>query len=472
VTPDEPFRKAPPDLAPFPMPAPPAVHVSKLTNGLTVEVVERPIPSIARVSLVLRDTSVPRGTDPASRAGVVARAYAAIDLILGTKRSTQTELEKAMRDDGLVFYAWRDPGMVGANVTAVTSRIDAAIRILAEVTTEATFPVEALERAKTIDADDRSQITDTPSAVAERVLPLALLGWDYPLRPERGFRADDVRSIKRDAVLSAYEDLFDPSNATLIVVGGEESKVLPMLEAGFGAWRSHKKSTKNQVPPRSELRVGSPRLVVVDRPHSSESSLALGGVCLGFRSADWLAASVATEVFGGPLGRVTRALRDEGNVVVGGHSRLYDAGARDLSLFQWSGSVATSRSGAVARRLFEQLREMQIAEPDAEVFDGARMRHIQSHVAWLSTLTGLSDALTLEATHGMPVEELATFTRRAASVTAKDVQRVSKECFDPSRAKLVIVGDWGELRADLKALGFGPIELRDASGAVLRVETP
>lgn len=36
--------------------------------------------------------------------------------------------------------------------------------------------------------------------------------------------------------------------------------------------------------------------------------------------------------------------------------------------------------------------------------------------------------------------------------------------------KVVVVGDWSKLRAPLVGLGWGPIELRNGSGAVVGLE--
>jgi hypothetical protein len=55
-------------------------------------------------------------------------------------------------------------------------------------------------------------------------------------------------------------------------------------------------------------------------------------------------------------------------------------------------------------------------------------------------------------------------------VTADAVKSAAARYLDADHMRTVIVGDWAKLRGSLVALGWGPIEVRNAAGALQRIE--
>jgi hypothetical protein len=60
--------------------------------------------------------------------------------------------------------------------------------------------------------------------------------------------------------------------------------------------------------------------------------------------------------------------------------------------------------------------------------------------------------------------------KRAIAVTPDAVRALAQTRLAPDKTRAVVVGDWSKLKTELKALGWGPIEIRDVAGKVLRVE--
>ena len=56
------------------------------------------------------------------------------------------------------------------------------------------------------------------------------------------------------------------------------------------------------------------------------------------------------------------------------------------------------------------------------------------------------------------------------AVTPDAIRALAQQRLAADKTRAVVVGDWSKLKTDLKALNWGPIEIRDVTGKVLRVE--
>jgi hypothetical protein len=57
-------------------------------------------------------------------------------------------------------------------------------------------------------------------------------------------------------------------------------------------------------------------------------------------------------------------------------------------------------------------------------------------------------------------------------MSAEDIRAAAAKYFDPTHMRAIVVGDAATLEHALKALGWGAIEVGDATRVVLRTDTP
>jgi zinc protease len=72
--------------------------------------------------------------------------------------------------------------------------------------------------------------------------------------------------------------------------------------------------------------------------------------------------------------------------------------------------------------------------------------------------------------YGQPDDVVLKLPQRYAALTADAVKGAAARYLDADKMRTVIVGDWKTLRGPLSALGWGPIELRNAAGVVVGTE--
>jgi len=70
--------------------------------------------------------------------------------------------------------------------------------------------------------------------------------------------------------------------------------------------------------------------------------------------------------------------------------------------------------------------------------------------------------------YGLPNDYFQKLPAAYAAVTPEAVSKAAQDYIHPENVVLVAVGDRAKIQADLEKLDLGPIELRDASGDLVK----
>jgi zinc protease len=293
---------------------------------------------------------------------------------------------------------------------------------------------------------------------------MALYGLPHVEDDADGLRSTDIGALRRDDTAHAYEAALDPASASLLVVGDSTEKALrPLLEKAFGAWHGHGKHAAPSAV-RPTVTTTSPRIVVVDHP-GSQSVITFGGEGPRYATPDWAPALALRMIVNGSKGRAAIALHDLGP--------LASAGALDLSAspsaprVTFGATVATGRTGDAITEIDRLMRATKTAEIAPREIDDARLPLVTKERSWNTTLAAETDILEGIVVQGLSPDDVTKHTARIEAVTPDDVRRVAARYLDPDRMKVVVVGDWSKIRQQLVDLGWGPVEVRDSSGAVV-----
>ena len=71
---------------------------------------------------------------------------------------------------------------------------------------------------------------------------------------------------------------------------------------------------------------------------------------------------------------------------------------------------------------------------------------------------------------GHPLDYVTTLGDRYAKISVADIQRVASETFHQDKLTWLVVGDREQIEDKIRALDFGPVEIRDSDGNVLTDE--
>jgi zinc protease len=462
LTPDAPFRASAPEPEPRKAWTPPKLHVSTLANGMRVIVVERHVPPLVSVQLVVRGGLAAYPGEPPAAVSLALSASAH-----GTATRSEVDVFETMNALFAEISMFAEDDWVGARLRAPSSSFDKGLELLRDLVVQPSLMASSVELERQRRLASLPKDSEDPVRVATRLLYGAAYGRTHPYAVSRQPAGDVLAKLGRDDVVKAWRQAVDPADATLIVTGDVDATALAMrVEALFGAW-AHDPSRRPpaSLPPPSP---SAARIVLVDRPGALQATVVFGATVAPTGSPQHVADVVLSEILGGmPSSQVTRLLRDRLGATALGSGQL--AWKRGASLAYWQGHVDREKVTDVLRALDGRLRDLREHGPSPSELADAKARFAGSVPRSFETTAGMVEMLAQIPTFGLPVDEFDTRIARIDALTAADVHAAVPS---PEATRVVVVGDLASLLGPLRSLGWGPIEERDSGGALVRTIAP
>jgi zinc protease len=458
--PDEPFRRQAPEPEPALDYFPPEGRMTRLANGMGVLVVERHSTRMVAANLVVRGGLAGFPGEPA------AVALLGEGLMTGTATRTERDI-----------YAFTNQALVelelGCGIMAcrfglhgLSSSFDPALEALSDLTLRPTFVENDLEIKRRRALGRASHDGDDTALIGHRAVHAAIFGSSHPLARASQPMGPALEKLTRKDLMRVWREAMDPKRAVLVVAGDvEQSAVVARAEALFGSWKAD--ASVRPLPPIPPASPTQARLIVVDRPRAPQAMILYATSVAPVGTAGYYADLLAHRLLGGMRSSgLEGALRGEGTIW-SGHGQV-EAG-RGPGIFWWETNVARDRVADVLAALASRTGELHERGPSAD--DLVAVKGLVTHELprKLETVRSLADAFSWLALLDLPIEYLDNFRAR---IEETQVDAVRAAVPDPAAMKAVVVGDLAALRAPLLALGWGPIEERDADGNLVRASRP
>jgi zinc protease len=417
-------------------------------------IVERPSAQLTAADLVFAvgPAELPKETPALFHVMMTSTFY-------GTPSASQRQIFAAFESATADYGSTVADDYLRFEVRAPKTRFDDTLSTLADLALHASFPADQVERERQNRLAYAARESDNVSQMGRRALEFALFGAGHAYARTSASEAIDLTKVKREGVVHLWRESFQPTLATLVVVGNvDPTATAAHVDALFGAWKS-------TAPPPSQSTPLAPsplpaRIVVVDRPGEPRAYVLYGGTMPPRGAPDFVASVVANSAFGGSRsGELARKLRDE----LGATSEDTAAYlARRGAGTSWvEASVAKDKTAAVLAAFGARERDLHDRGPSTDELSGAKARVAGVVPRAMETAGGLSELYAVSAAHGLPPEFLPTLGAAVDRVSSDDIRRVVP---GPEQMRAVVVGDWIELRASLTALGWGAIDVRDTNG--------
>jgi zinc protease len=463
-TPDAEFRKQPPAAGSPIVFSAPKIESFALKNGIKVLFVERRDLPIVSVHVVVK---VGAGDLASARPGVMSFAGAMMEQ--GTDTRTALQLSDEYEALGASHGAWIEWDSGGSSIKVLSSKLDQALDLLADVTLHPSFPEKELDRLRARRLAAIQQEKNSPGAMAGNAVAASLYGRAHPYGHSLSGREDDVKKMKRADLVAAYHHEFTAANATIVAAGDVSREALQQkLEARFGAWKSGV-AERGHVPAVLALKTSTPRIVVVDRPGAPQSQVYVAETGVAMSSPDRDAIGVMNAILGGMFSsRINLNLREAHAYTYGARSRF--SMRHGPGPFTTGAAIFADKTVDAIKEIFKELDRMRADVVSDDELADAKESISLGMPGRFETVGEVSGALADLAVYDLPLDEYATKMRRVGAVTKEDVKRVALKLIHPATMRVIVVGDRAKLEEGLKALGFGPIEVRDAFGDVAKDE--
>lgn len=458
VTPDAPFRQNPPAPDGTVKFVAPKVAEVKLKNGLRVLVVERHELPIVAVRLVV---TAGAGDVPDARAGSISFLGAMLEQ--GTKKRTALQLSDGFEAIGAQHGAWFDWDSGGVSIKVLADRLDAGLELMGDVALNPTFPEAEVERLRARRIAGIQAEKSNPSAAAANAVAAALFGRAHPYGHSLSGEEADAKKLTRADVVKAYERLFAPQNAALVVVGDvTQASLVPKLEAAFGSWKPKAGALARKAPTAPKSPATKKRVVFVDRP-GAQSQIQLVKIGVPYATKEREAIIVTNAILGGMFSsRINMNLREKNSYTYG--ARSYFSMRHGAGPFLVAAPVYADKTGAAIKEVFSEIEGLRKEGPTPDELALAKESIRLAMPGRFETASDVAAAISELVVYDLPLDDYEKRLARIDAVTADDVKRVATQLLASDTMTLVVVGDKKTVGPQLESLQLGDVDERDPYG--------
>jgi zinc protease len=429
---------------------------ARLKNGLTVLILEDH--RAPYINLQLHIGGAGALFEPADSAGL-ANTTAAM-LREGTTTRNSVQLAEAIDRLGATIGAGSSFGAPDAVLSAsgLSDNFDAWLDLFVEVLLHPSFPADELEKLKQRQrAQLREQRSSSGFLISER-FNRAVYG-DHPAANVAPSLAS-IDNISRERLKRWHRERYAPQDAILGIAGDVHAKELIVkLEKRLAGWKE--KGVKESWPRNPEPASAS-RVLLVNRPNSVQTTLALGNIAIERRSPDYPAMVVMNYVIGGGVSsRLFLNLREEKGYTYGVYSDF--SALRYPGPWRAGGNMRTEVTEGALVEFFREIRRMREERVTTAELEASKRAIVASFALSLEQPTRVLGFAITRKEYGFAADYWDAYPAKIMAVTAEDVQRVARKYLNPDALQLVVVGDAGKIKDVLQK--YGKVEVFDSNGA-------
>ena len=434
----------------------PGIQKAHAENGLPIWLVERHDLPLVTIHFVFH-----AGADR-DRPGMLGLATMTVEsLDAGTE--TMTTQKVAERMDAIGARLRQHATVDGASVslTVLSSHLDEAASVMAEVIARPTFPAEEFDRRIRQRRSALLQELDKPASVAWRALNRILYGPDHPYGNDPDGYDESLAAMSRDDAVRFWSDSYRPNNGTLIAVGDTTlDRLREVLNRELGTWRGSGLGA-GDAPVSPPL--GARRVFLINMPHAPQSEIRIGRPAISRASPDVYAVSLMNRILGGQFSsRLNANLREKRGLTYGVHTAFFLN--KGNGPFVASTGVVQARTDEAVREMVFEIERMHTEGLSEEELRFSQTGQIGSFALSLETPAQIAGAMHLIALYGLPDDYLEHYTRRLEEITPDDIRRVSLRYLNTGEMAVLVVGDLTEIRKGVEELRLGEIVVCDPQG--------
>ena len=444
----------------------PEIRTARLSNGVEVVLAERHNLPLVEMSLQF---DAGYASDAGDKLGVASFAMAMLDE--GTASRTALEIADEAERLGANIGAGSTLDASSVSLSALKAELEPSIALWADVIRNPVFDSEEIERQRMQRIAGIAQEKAEPSQLALRLLPPVLYGSGHAYAvPFTGSGTEEsLRSLTRADLVQFREQWLRPDNARLFVVGDTTlAEITPLLERAFRGWRApdRPKPSKNIASVEAPE---SPRVILIDKPGSPQSFILAGRLIPGLGTDRDTAIEAMNMVLGGNFtARINMNLREDKGWSYGARTQM--PGARGPRPYLVNAPVQTDRTADSLAELIRELGDINAARPIREDEMARVIAGLTRQLpGQFETASAVLNSLVSSALYGRPLDYAATLATRYAALDLGDLQSAARDYVEDSNLVWVVVGDLGEIRDPVEALGIGPVEIWNDDGERLSV---
>ncbi len=442
------LRAAPLAKLPARKRSPLATREGTLANGVRVITVARhDFPSVACAFVLDRGAA----HVPPAAAAVYAEALEG-----GSEKYDRRDTWEYLRYVGASVTTSASHDGVYLEVSALTPLFTSAVSRAAPMFTSPKLGGEDVENARAAIVAARVADADDPERRARELLLSSLFPapHGYGL-PGDGGTPDMVRKVHPKTV-AQLRDLYLSPEHVLVACAGDLDHDAMMRTLGQHLGSLQKKPARPTPDLRAPAQPAKGSIVVVDRPGAAQSNVAIGWVGPGYTHGDTRALELLSVATGSGLSsRLNLKVRRELGATYGAHMSVRHR--REASAIMLRAAIDTPRTGTALAAILGELGALSKTPlADDEL---AKAKQQASGEATDATSATLAGELAATVMLGGSTADVVRWGERYETLTPDDLKSAAARWIDPTRARIVVVGDAAKIADALRGLGYGEVDV-------------
>ncbi|MBI5243689.1 MAG: insulinase family protein [Elusimicrobia bacterium] len=436
-----------------------------LSNGVQVVLVEDHRFPLVSARLAVRGGTALAGQKDAGLVEAFAELWTA-----GTSTRSAKDIAYEADAFGGSIGAEAQRDYVVLEAFALSERAGRMFALLGETAMDATFPQEEVELRKKNMLEELKVNRSQPKFLASVAFSRKLFG-RHPYSVVAPTE-ESIARIDRDRLRTLHKRLLVPAQAMIVAAGDiGKDQLAQALEKAFEPWKPTGEPPGPLLPAPQETAGPERRIVLVDRPGSAQTVLALGNLALTEKAPEFFKLLVANQILGGSFAaRLMSDLREKKGYTYGIYSSL--PAYRSAGLFLIRTQVRTEVTGPAVKDILGHIERIRKEPVTQEELRQAKNTLAGRFVRDLETQQGLADAVLHALIYDLPEDALDTFVQKVQAVTIAEAGKAAKAFFHPENLLIAAVGDGAKIEAELAPLSPKPVEKVDENGEDLAAQVP
>lgn len=429
----------------------PVPQVQTLANGLELVVLEdHEVPKL-RVSAFVKAGKIYAPADSPALAEFTEQLLAE-----GTTKRDKATFDAQVDATGGAVMSSLDNETVEVTADVLARDAAFAFAAVAEQLMHPALPETSVQKVKDLITQGIDQAKASPFGLSSRMAARAIYGEESAYGRPFATPAQ-IEALSREQAAAFHARHYLPGNAMLVVAGDiSPAQARKLADKAFGAWKG---GAPVPVPRarRPEPAKGSV-VYLVDRKASAQATVLALVPAPGIGEPGWLQIRVLEQLLGGGLsGRLNMVLREQLGLTYGAgafHNFGYDGGA-----FFAGGSTKPKSAGEFVEALLDLLRQ-----PGREAVEPAELRRLLSKIsgAFALEVEGMdivADRTVQQRLFGLAPDFWERYRSEVESISAADLQTISRGLLVDQAVQLVVVGRADKLKKELTR--FGEVRVYD-----------
>jgi zinc protease len=442
----------------------PAVHRSKLANGLELDIVSAPALPIVQIRVLVH-----AGMNYGMPAAAEITAHILKDG--GTRTVPSAELLRRIETLGATLGIDVDLDATVLSMGVVKTHLDEALAILGDVVQHPRFDETELAKLKSRETDEAASHMRSSGTWGARFIVQRELSAATSPYAEADVLPSTIAKVTAPVVRDFHKRYYVPKNVTLVIAGDVAPEATSAIaERVFGGWKGGD-APKVDFP--AAIAPSGRRVILVHRPKSTQSDVFVASLMPPRKSSDWPSLRVAMQVYGGgATGRLFLDVREQRSLAYSAQAQIAELGHGDQPLLSYAGTQ-TPKTGLAVQGLLDNIARMGSAPPTPQETATARRFLSDVFAVRMETIGSIADMIVSQSKLDLPDTQGGSYwdAYRAAlkQVTETDAAAAASKLFHADKALVVVAGDADVIATSLSH--FGDVTVVDPTHEFTTIKT-